>query len=320
MMAALVGCTKEAPSEASSTQVDLRSIDEAYQPDQEEALHRIRHFAERKKAIMNGAKADGPDIPLSQAVWLSEADLNFEKADASVLIETLKLDSFFTVVPVQSDGAGNYVVKETDLILAHAALESQFGTMDQLKFVDVDLKDLGTDGALFRALAFKQDGVPELAPLPTGCFNIVDAVGVMNAYIPRMMIEPQGTIYVTVSAWKSLDVYQQHGILNGYTTYLGSDASFGVSEFLASGAISKQICFPDYWDEHLQLKQWYMSQTPPLAGKRMILGKYWLDYDVLTGSPMSYGSPYYPMGPYNHYYTFYHGLAICCGNSNSNGN
>jgi hypothetical protein len=65
MMAALGGCTKEAPTEASSTQVDLRSIDEAYQPDQDEALYRIRRFSERKMAVMNGAKADGPDIPLS---------------------------------------------------------------------------------------------------------------------------------------------------------------------------------------------------------------------------------------------------------------
>lgn len=282
-------------------------------------MYRIQRFSERKKAVKNGAKANGPDLPLSEAVWLSEADLNFEKADASVLIETLKLDSFFTTVPVQSDGAGNYVVKESDLIIAQSSLEAQFGRMDQLKFVDVSLKDLGSDRALFRALAFKQEGVPELAPLPTGCFSIQDADDIMNMYMARLNAEPQGTIFVSISSQTNgLNTTNVNGLLNGYHTYLGSDETFGLTEYLASGPASAQFCFPDYWQKHLAMKQWYFDQFTFQPGRRLIQEVYYDYYNPTTGSPMSYGSPYYPMGPYDHVYEFKRALAICCVNNPGN--
>jgi hypothetical protein len=103
-------------------------------------------------------------------------------------------------------------------------------------------------------------------------------------------------------------------ILGSIDRYI-SAGSIGGPGYLATGPSYLQICFPDYWQKHLELKQWYMAQYPFIAGRRLIDGKYSVNYSSITVPT----NPYYPNGPYAHQYNFKRALAICCANDPTNG-
>lgn len=96
------------------------------------------------------------------------------------------------------------------------------------------------------------------------------------------------------------------GILGqgGYVVYLGTDDLLGGPDWLESDQSFEQVCFPDYWNRHLALKQWYYDQFLPTPG-RVLIQQYYTTFNLpRIGGPMDYGSPYYPMGPYDHEFFF----------------
>lgn len=116
--------------------------------------------------------------------------------------------------------------------------------------------------------------------------------------------------YVTVTSWLHLSPLDWYNNLGGYTVYLGTDELNSGPDWLESDHSYANVCFPDYWNKFLAMKAWYIAQYTAQSGMVLVDKRYETNYSLLSGYPMDYGSPYYPMGPYEHNFIYRRGLLI----------
>lgn len=282
----------------------------------------LERFHEEKRAYAQGQKDLLGQKPLSEALWTCEADLNFERGDARVVLDTLGYDSLIFVLPFEVNAEGIMLINDEDLILKQQDLLAS-GTLDAtsnpIQFIDVALKEIDGSNAVFIARAYKRY-VPYnvLVPPPVGCFDMefsgtYPAEDVMNAWITYnwyidMDIDPmyytERPYYTNVGIQRWLSTLDWYDLQNNYTVYLGTRSSLGGPEWLKSLQSYEEVCFPDYWTDHLALKQWYYDQFAFTPGRVLVEQHYETNYMPRTGGPMDYGSPFYPMGPYDHVFFF----------------
>lgn len=326
---ACVSCSKEpVPVQRTFTAQELNELSDAFDPEPNEITGLLRHFEEQKLRYAEGSREELGKRPLSEALWACEADLNHMRGDARVVRDTTGHDSIIFVLPFEVDAAGAMMVDDEDLILKQQELLAQIpldATVNPIQFIDVSLREIVGSDATFAAGIYKRY-VPYdvLTPPPTGCFYMelngdYPAEDVMNAWIEYnfytdLNIDPtffyDRPFYTSVSTQKVLSTIDGYGILNNYVTYLGTEANLGGPDWLESDASFTQVCFPDYWNRHLALKQWYFDQYLYTPGRVLVEQRYETWYSPRIGGPMAYGSAYYPMGPYDHLFYFKKGVLV----------
>ena len=325
----LVCCRKE-PTPIQPTTYTTRALNElsdAFDPPLDQIVGLIKQFNEKKRALAEGSREGLGEKQLSEALWMSEADLNFWRGDARILADSMSRDSIFFILPIHLKENGQLWVFDEDLIVAQQALLAEFpidSILHPIELVDLSVKQIGTDHATIEALVVRR-AVPPHGPHPPaeGCFplhqiGVTNADQVMNSYLNYYAYyEQDGEItdwhppfYATVSTQHFLGTLDEYGVLDGYVTYMGTLDDYGGPAWFTSGQAFTQVCFPDYWQRHLAMKQWYYSWHPGPPGRCLVEQHYTTSFSPRTGGPMSYGSLWYPMGPYDHTFYFKHAVRV----------
>lgn len=316
------GCKRElndARPQIALSADDLTKISEAYQPDSNTVGGLLDRFQVKKNKYLQGLKSDLGDLPLSEAIWITEADLNFLRGDARIPNDELLVDSIEVDVPYFLGNGGEVRVQEVDLLAAHQAvlaLLPDSALANGIRYIDVFVFGVDPTNAKLHYVTYRRAVAQTiLPPPPTGCFwmdhpSDPDAHEVMNYYLAYYEQLAIGTnyprpYYVSISAESYVSPLNGYGLLNGYTVYLGTDDALGGPDWLESGTAGTQVCFPAYWQRHLLLRQWLFNQFAYVSGRVLIREEYEANFMPPTSlTPMDYGSPYYPMGPYDHLYKF----------------
>lgn len=324
------GCTKElnAPEEKTYTSAELEVISDAFDPPMEEVMPMIRTFNERMDAFRGGDRDEVEERRLSEGVWMSEADLNYQRGDARAMGDSTIRDSIIVELPCYQKSDGEWWVLGEEFAEMHDALLAGI-PVDQngqpTRYIDLAVTRIANGMATIRAFTHRRYVPWVPSDPPEGCFNmqgpqdeLFPAEIAMNQWIAwNDFYELNGGItdwhppfYVTVSTLQAMSTVDWVGNLNGYSVYLGSDEDLGGPDWLESGQSSDEVCFPDYWNKFLAMQDWYFGQFVYEPGRVMVDKVYVTNYSVRTGGPMSYGSPYFPMGPWDHQLRFRRGRLI----------
>jgi len=305
--------------------VDLNAINNGFSPPHESILPLIRGYNEEWTAQMNGSREANGTKKLDEAIWTMEADLNFKRGNALAMVDSL-FDSVSVTVPlVIIEGVPS--VSDTTLYRAEEFLLAriQIDSIDHpVRLIDLAATSIRERDATVTAYVFRRYRPYVPAPPPEGCYDMgtspegpYPASNVMNDWLhyQEFLEIDQGfsdlhpPFFTTVSDFHHLSTTDGYGAINGYSVYFGSNVPPGPG-WLESGSGSWQVCFPPYWNEHMEMKNWYLTDHAAGPGDVMMEQSYHTSYIPLCCSPMDYGSPYYPMGPYDHYYKFKHGHSV----------
>lgn len=323
----LTGCSKEDDRYVSghAPVVDLNAITDAFSPSDENILPLIRVYNEEWTAHLNGSREESGIKKLDEAIWTVEADLNYERGNALAMLDSL-FDSVSVTVPlVIIDGIPS--VSDTSLYRAEEFLLARIpiDSIDHpVRLIDLAATSVRERDATVTAYVYRRYRPYMPAPPSEGCYFMGNnpsgpypASNVMNDWLHyhEFLEIDQGSsdvhppFFTTVSAFHYLSTTDAYGVLGGYTVYFGSNVPPGPG-WLGSGSAGWQVRYPAYWNEHMEMKNWYMAVHGAGPGDVMMEQSYHTTYIPLCCSPMDYGSPYYPMGPYDHYYKFKHGNSV----------
>lgn len=113
-----LGCGKEdaAPRNTPSPELGLLN---SYSPKISEIEGMIRTAIQRRQEIEAGAREEGRVIPIDEAVWLSEAIMNYEKGDALRRSPWWPSGSFTYSIPIVTRSDGSLWMRESEFFRAH---------------------------------------------------------------------------------------------------------------------------------------------------------------------------------------------------------
>ena len=224
-------------------------------------------------------------------------------------------------LPYTQDQVGLLWIATSDLVIAQQSLLAELGV------------DLGNDKAYFvnMELVSTANGMAEVEvkwlkilsgfigfPSYTGCwlaysadtYSNDDARDVMNVKLSVEHCYPAGTYFISISPLliqTTNSIVGYDGVF--YPIYAGTSEALGGPAWLHSGwNATNEICFPDYWDKHLAMRNFFAGNLMP--DHEVFWGEYESWYSPTPGSPMDYGSPYYPMGPYYHGWGYRTGIRM----------
>lgn len=304
LLVLLCACKKDIPTSPPP------SVVRTFEPAIAEIPELLANFHQLKERFHSGLRSDLGERPLEEAIWISEADANYEKADPSAGESEFPEGAISYALETYQKEDGSWWISNEELIAKQEDLLSELDVeLNGVPAYLIDVEAVGaTEGEMQLAASWKSMvAIPMDMILPsyTGCWPALgpedyldDAADVMNVKLHFMHLYPFGTYFVSVAS----TIMTVNSIVdaddNGYPIYAGTSESLGGPAWLHSGLnLPDQICFPEYWDKYLEMKAWVAQPAP---GHEIIRELYGAGYDVVAGGPMDYGSPYYPMGAYHH--------------------
>lgn len=114
----MIGCGKEEPAQRNATSRDFALIN-SYSPEISQIEGRILTAIQRRQEIENGSREEELEIPIDEAVWLSEALMNFEKGDALRRSPWWSTGSFTYTIPIITRSDGSLWMRESEFFRAH---------------------------------------------------------------------------------------------------------------------------------------------------------------------------------------------------------
>lgn len=327
------GCSKER-SEAPALTSSRTTRFEPTRPDEINVL--IRTFQRQKDLFHQRSTEDLGERPLAEAVWMSEADANYEQADASVGTDNMTGGTLDLILPVHPKDDGGLWVDNEDLIAKQDEFLEQLSEAAEgrrIYLVDIELKGSSESEAQLQAAwkMFMADGsrgfaAEVVAPGYVGCYKAMgpsttdDAADVMSYKLKNWYhIYPANTYFTSVSSpiVTTFNSYVWNGAM-GDPVYAGTPTTQfdgqGPGWLHSGGNSSNEICFPDYWNKHQGMRA-YLGQTPP--GTEIFDEVYYSSYNPpqagpggAAPTPEDYGSVYYPMGPYYHRWVWRYGVKM----------
>ncbi|MBS1583647.1 MAG: hypothetical protein JST66_15720 [Bacteroidetes bacterium] len=319
----VAGCSKERgePTPDIATNVP-------FSPQQAQIDVLLGQFQHQRAIFRSRSSDDLGERPLNEAVWLSEADANYMKCDPSANEGEATEGTIDLTLPVHQGEGGSLWVNNRDLLTKQEELLSELTEVRQggtLYLVHIDMQEASSELVALRAswtkITSNEDrGIIEPDP---GCWKALvgnveisprnDAADVMKSKMRDLHTYPLGTYFVSVSLPQIIgDNTQVWTGLNNYPVYAGTPTTQYDGQgpgWIHSGWNSPtELCFPNYWSRYLTMKQFFAPPSSFEPGREVIWEDWSADYAVLSGGPMDYGSPYYPMGPYHHTWVWKHGI------------
>lgn len=321
----LAGCSKEGPG--SPSQVASSSTMEEFDPPAERIAGLIEDFQHLKERYHSRDAEELGERPLTDAVWTSEADANYMKGDASVNTGFYKQDSVEFTLPVHQKEDGSLWVHNADLIAKQEELINTInGSTHGAKvfWASVELGGTSGENASLKAEWIKMESVGEDrdvigGPPDPGCWNalvgdggswpINDASDVMQRKMGQIHELETGTYITSLTKPTIISDNSIYSYVGGYAMYAGSRADLGGPALIFNGPNgTDQLCFPGYWNKYLALKTRFSPASFTEPGRKIVWESWSGVYSPLVGTPMSYGSPYYPMGAYHHTWVWRSGI------------
>ncbi len=298
------------------------NIGERFVPAEADIMPLIRGFQAKKNDIELGQRDEIGEKALQEALWLMEASANYEKGDASLVgVEWLK-ESTTKSIPVYMKLDGTVWVSDEDMIAKYIELqielEMRFGS-EKIYLVDYEIQSVSETEAILKAEWLKKDPTVEVLEAVTfpsfeGCFeasdvpNGLDGGDIMRSkvFMHRMVELPhEGVITGVYQPWYYNLVVDEVGYVGGYPIYVGTSEVNGGPALLYSGLPGiNTFCFPLRWQRYMQLRTTVLSGLNLQPNEYTIYDEYTVYYSPRTGNAWSYGSPYYPMGPWDHGWRF----------------
>lgn len=323
-----LGCSKEPlsspgamdnPSSASKI-----NIGERFVPAEADIMPLIRGFQAKKHDIELGQRDEMGEKALQEALWLMEASANFEKGDPSLVgVDWLK-ESTTKPIPVNMKLDGSLWVSDADMIAKYnelqIELEMRFGA-EKIYLVDFEIESVSETEAILKAEWLKKDPTVEVLeavtfPSYSGCFEAsdlphgLDGGDIMRSkiFMHRMVEVPHaGVITGVYMPWFYSTVVDELGNRVGYPYYVGTpyENGLGGPALLYSGLAGPDaFCFPLRWQRYLELRTMMLDALNLQPNEYTIYDEYVVYNSPRTGNAWSYGSPYYPMGPWDHGWRF----------------
>lgn len=326
----LAGCSKE--KAGSPSQVASSSIMD-FDPHVDQIRGLIRDFQHLKELYRSRDGDDLGERPLNEAVWMSEADANYTLCDASAEGMDRTDGTIEFTLPLHQKEDGSLWVNNNDLLGNQEVLLTDLREAtggQQVYLVDVQMTSANGEEARMQASWVILSGTDDRAHIPidmptptyTGCWpamgpdpSLDDGADVMRIKLKK--IYPVGTYFTSVSkvdGVTDITVYGLGPAPTYYTVYYGTKATLfpgiGPGWIHTGQNASNEICFPDYWNKFVLLRDRYADPSSFTGGREIIINDFRANYSPLSGGPMNYGSPYYPMGPYHHSWTYQTGIPM----------
>lgn len=298
-------------------------LGERFMPEPEEVMPMIKAAERRRLELKQGLKSGTEEKPLQEAIWLAEALMNYEKGDASRFGDDWISGVEVYSLPIHVKADASAWVSEENLYEAFEhlmeALNARFES-DRVYAVDLEPVSLENGFALIRLEWHDVDGENELpgpwSPDGAGwpCMNPIQGARAIQTLIRRNfhgVRPPAGSIIVTYGGLQIYDAVTEVGYFGAYPYYLGTSTLLNGPFLMYSGADwPSAICFPLWWEKHLQLRTAVENQMNLPQHLSLVRERFDAVYIPRTGPPMTYGSPYYPMGPWDFMWTFWVGHVI----------
>lgn len=327
----LAACSKEPTATPTATGQAPVKLGERFDPPEDQIVPMVQAFHAKREARVKGLKESYPDIKLQEGLWLTEAEINFDKGDASTGYDLSQPeDSLEMGLHFEVKEDGEPWVKYDDVLTSYQTLldgmDEKLGVNGSAYAVDVEIKNLGENEAFLCAKWIKRlepltqnNSSSILFPSYTGCWNVAgagtmdDGSDVMTAKLSSYFHPyTPGLHIVSVSPdWLTFADIDPVGYHDQYAYYAGTHDDVGGPAWLASSPNGPYVCFPSYWQKSLVMRQFVLDHSPmPALGYSIVAERYdWYFYDRGL-NPMSFGSPYYPIGPYSHFYKYKWGRRV----------
>lgn len=318
----IVACSKPSKEDSRTSQL-TPSIGERYDVSYDEAWPLILEATERRIAYAQGMRECESEKTLQEAVWLAEALMNYDKGDATRSGDDWISGSIEYTFRVYVKQDGTVWIRECDFYASYSdalqAVTARVGD-GKIYLLDHELAFIEGDLATMRIEWSDKDPSTDQLPEPWApdgsgwdCMTPQEA-GIAIKHLINNNYHgtepPVGSFIVNVTPPYHIDAVEEIGYFGSYPYYLGTSEQLGGPHLFYSGPGGDVVCFPEWWNRYVQARELIVSGLILAPGMELVREKFWADYIPRTGQPMTYGSPFYPMGPWDFQWEFRKGYVL----------
>jgi hypothetical protein len=307
----MLGCNKDRNEPVSRPTPELSELN-GYDPAPDLIPDLIRKQHRVRENYLIGAKSND-DVRLDIGLWMNEALMNHMKGDANRYGDVWQKGTVTYSFPVAIKSDGQFYVENDELIPAYeramTELEAQgvsakvhslnhtiISVVDGIATVAIDW----ADGTTIESIPEPSDNNGSNYPCSDVNYGAIRLTKLLRFNYHEEL--PIGSYTVSLTdPFFSISTLTSTGFVNGNLMYLGTNENIGGPQLLYSGPNNENvICFPDRWNKLENVRTQFIPTFNIPSHLAIVREEVSWGCFARTGTPFSYGSIYYPMGPCDH--------------------